>query len=122
MAISNGHVAYTTRTIQNFVGDLSKALVSFALTIVQVLHLEIDYHSLTKRTIQADAADVAHMEERLTSVAANMEVSTTPCPWVTAGGIEVNVLACCSTIPSLYTVVRRVALAAVHFPCPVARA
>lgn len=51
--------------------------ISFALLVVQILHLEIDYHSLTKRSIQADAADVANMEERLASVAASMEVSTT---------------------------------------------
>ncbi|CAM9915027.1 unnamed protein product [Ectocarpus sp. 6 AP-2014] len=39
----------------------------------QNLHLEIDYHSLKKQSAQAEMRDVAHVEDQLASVAANME-------------------------------------------------
>ncbi|CBJ25910.1 Putative Leucine Rich Repeat Receptor [Ectocarpus siliculosus] len=42
--------------------------------IFQNLHLEIDYHSLKKQSAQAEMRDVAHVEDQLASVAANMEV------------------------------------------------
>ena len=74
----DGHLVHT---IKSFMVDSTNA-ISFALLVVQILHLEIDYHSLTKRSIQADAADVANMEERLASVAASMEVSTTTQHWM----------------------------------------
>lgn len=43
-------------------------------SISQVLHLEIDYHSLKKQSIRAEVKDVAHMEEQLSNVSAKMEV------------------------------------------------
>lgn len=42
--------------------------------VFQILHLEIDYHSLKKRSIQAEMRDVAHMEDQLAVIADNMEV------------------------------------------------
>lgn len=44
------------------------------LACVQILHLEIDYHSLKKQSVRAEVADVAHMEEQLSNIAANMQV------------------------------------------------
>lgn len=43
-------------------------------SVSQVLHLEIDYHSLKKQSIRAEVKDVAHMEEQLSNVSAKMEV------------------------------------------------
>ncbi|CAM9353535.1 unnamed protein product [Discosporangium mesarthrocarpum] len=42
----------------------------------QTLHLEIDYHSLAARSIQAEALDLADMEKQLQEIAKNMEAST----------------------------------------------
>ncbi|CAM9769549.1 unnamed protein product [Pylaiella littoralis] len=39
----------------------------------EIVHLEIDYHSLKKQSIRAEVADVAHIEEELSNVAAKME-------------------------------------------------
>lgn len=41
---------------------------------IQTLQLEIDYKSLTSKSSQAEAADVAHMEHQLVLMATNMEV------------------------------------------------
>lgn len=69
--------------------DLPCAVIRL-LQCVQILHLEIDYHSLKKQSVRAEVADVAHMEEQLSNIASNMQVRNITKSELIDDGIRLN--------------------------------